>query len=78
MVFAKNNVSVSRFAVIVSNKIDKRATVRNRIKRIVRESLRHLTSRIAPATDCVVLVRSNISGKKQGDVEELLAKMFGI
>lgn len=45
--YTKNNLAVSRFAFIVSNKISKKATIRNKIKRRLRASislyLKHIT-----------------------------------
>lgn len=76
LVFQRNNLPVSRFAVIVSNTIDKRATARNRIKRLIRESIRHLIPRITAPIDCVILVRSKIDDKKQKEVEGLLVRLL--
>lgn len=72
LVFQKNNLSVSRFAVIVGSNIDKRATARNRIKRLIRESIRHLTSKIAPGWDIIILVKMNIAKLPQSQVEKLI------
>lgn len=75
IIFDKNTVSASRFAVIVSTKIDKRATVRNRIKRLIRESICHLLRQIAPGWDCVVMARTNVSEGKQVEVEEIIKEL---
>ena len=40
LIALNNETDVSRFAFIVSTKIDKRATVRNRIRRLMSESVR--------------------------------------
>jgi len=49
-----------RFAFVVSTKVDKRATVRNRIRRIFSESVRLLLPTIAHS-DVVVVVHKNIA-----------------
>ncbi len=72
IIFDKNNLSVSRFAVIVSTKIDKHAVVRNRMKRLVRESIRHLIPNIATGWDCVVMAKMNFEDQKQSGVEKIL------
>ena len=61
-----------RFAIVVSTKVDKRATQRNRIRRIISESLARLLS-VARQGDYVVVVRKNIADLSQKEVEALLA-----
>jgi len=53
-----NNLSFSRFGFVISTAIDKRAVVRNRIKRQVREVVRLLLKEnlIEPGFDVVVLL----------------------
>jgi len=50
---------ISRLGMAVSRKVDKRAVVRNRIKRVVRESFRHYGSNPGPVLDIVVLARGD-------------------
>ena len=76
MVYAQNNATVSRFAVVVSTRVDKRATVRNRIKRLVRESIHHLLPIIAVGWDVIVFARQDLSNRKQQDVEIAIKKLF--
>ncbi len=47
----------SRFGCIVSNKISKRAVVRNRIKRRLRETFRQYSSYFPPQSDVIVIAR---------------------
>ncbi len=49
---------VPRFAFSISSKIDKRATVRNRIKRWARADISQLLNRIIPGYDTVVIIRN--------------------
>lgn len=49
----KNDLNINRFAFIVSKKIDKRAVVRNRIKRKVRAGIEELFSSIEKGNDFV-------------------------
>ena len=51
--------AVPRFGFIISNKIDKRATRRNKIKRYLRNAARAVLKDIKPGTDVVVIVKSN-------------------
>lgn len=77
VVYGKNNLSVSRFAFIVSTKIDKRATVRNRIKRLLRESVRLLLPNVPHGFDVIFIAKTadmgNISHVKP-KMEEILKK----
>ncbi|MBU1326550.1 ribonuclease P protein component [Patescibacteria group bacterium] len=78
LVFRKNDLPLSRFAVVVSTKIDKRATVRNRIKRLIRESVRLLMPEITRGVDCVLCAQGRWGQVSQrtveGNVRELLVK----
>ena len=70
-----NDNTASRFTIIVSTKIDKRATGRNRIRRIVSESLRHLLPQMVPI-DGVILVRRNIADYMQKEAEIRILELF--
>ena len=50
---------LSRFAVIVPLKVSKKATKRNRIKRLIRENLRKRLSQIRPGFDVVFWIWSS-------------------
>jgi ribonuclease P protein component len=66
-----------RFAVVVSSKIDKRATHRNRMKRLVREAVRRQLPSIENGVDGVLIVRRRIPDSEQeveGIMTELLKK----
>lgn len=63
----------SRVAIIISTKIDKRATRRNRMRRIIRESLRH----IAPTgAGGAFIVKQNFAQYRQKDVEQLVKTLL--
>lgn len=56
--FAKNSLKVSRFAIIVSLKVSKRATERNRLKRRLREIIRRdVLPSVRPGFDGIVLTK---------------------
>lgn len=58
LVFVKNNRGFTRFAVVVSKKVDKTAVGRNRIRRRVYEVLRTNLKDIPDKTDYVFVVFS--------------------
>ncbi|MBQ2695059.1 ribonuclease P protein component [Candidatus Saccharibacteria bacterium] len=58
LVFVENTRRFTRFAVVVSRKVDKRATVRNTIRRRVYEVLRKNMEYIPKSVDYVFVVYS--------------------
>ncbi len=77
LIFQKNNLPASRFAVIVSKTIDKRSTARNRIKRLIRESIRHVLPKVTPGWDGVVMAKMNVAQQKQPGVEKIIEMLLG-
>ncbi len=75
---ARNDFDYSRFGFIVSNKISKKAVARNRIKRLLRESVRLLYKNIKPGFDGVFISKNKAVGKSFEEmglcVEKLLKK----
>ena len=55
-----NQLDYSRFAIIVSLKVDKKAVVRNRIKRRLREIVHKKLKKIKPGFDLMVMTRSAV------------------
>ncbi len=60
----KNNLEHSRFCIIISNKVDRRAVVRNRIKRQISEVIRLNILKIKSGYDISVIVKSSIINKE--------------
>jgi len=58
---AGNQEKPSRFGFIISNKIDKRATRRNSLKRRLRSIAREILPQIKKGNSIIVLVRENFS-----------------
>lgn len=68
--FVKNNLVVSRFGFIISKKISKNATVRNRIKRRLREIIRKKLDNIKSGFDIIVVVKPKIVDKDYLEIRE--------
>lgn len=60
----KNNLDQSRFCIIVSNKVDKRAVIKNRIKRQISEIIRLNMDNIKTGCDVSILAKNNLVNKE--------------
>lgn len=67
-----NGLGQTRFGLVVSVKIDKRAVVRNRIRRQLSESVRRDLKEILPAFDVVLVAKKDISGKSFKEIQKEL------
>lgn len=76
IVVAPNTQPVCRFAVQVGIKIDKRAVKRNRMKRLVREAIRHLLPDMKEGIDCIIIAKKNFSEKKEEEIEHSLKEVL--
>jgi len=64
------------FAFIVSKKIDKRATKRNRIKRLLSEVTRSFLPEIQPGIKGVFLAKKEILGKNFSEIKTEVEETF--
>ena len=65
---ANQKTSPSQFSFVVSQKIDKRATVRNRTKRLLSEAVRHLLPKIKPGFSVLVFAKKAFKNEKLQDI----------
>ena len=76
--FAPNNLDFSRFAVVVSNKVSKKAVERNRLKRQFKDILRLARLKIKPGFDIVFFIKDSSLNKDYdqflGAVTKILEK----
>lgn len=61
----KNNLTYSRLGLIVSNKISKKASQRNLIKRRIREIIRLALPKIKKGVDMVIIVSPKIINQQK-------------
>ena len=73
----KKTIDVPRFAFIVSTKIDKRATQRNRMRRTMSESVRHLLPHLSPI-DGIFLAKKNFAEFPQTEVEKTIRELLHV
>lgn len=68
--FLKENSQPSKFAFLVSKKIDKRATKRNRIKRLLAAAVREFLPQIKDGFKFVFLVKKEILDKDFWEIKK--------
>ncbi len=73
----KNNLSQNRYGLVVSLKIDKRATERNKIRRRLREIIRLHDKNLKQGFDVMILVRESVKELNYKQMEEKLLELFG-
>lgn len=76
IVASRKDSHPSRFAFIISKKIHKKATRRNRIRRLLVESIRSLLPKIKSGQDCVFLVKKSILDKELSVLKKEVEKFF--
>lgn len=71
-----NNLAHSRFGIVISAKVSKKAVVRNLIKRRLAEVIRLNLNQIKPGYDVMILVKAVAVGKDYPQLEQALAGLF--
>lgn len=72
----KNDLKNSRFAFIVSQKVSKKATLRNKIRRRLSELVKRRLPTISPKMDIVLVAVPGLEEKDFWEIEETLNKLF--
>lgn len=76
LMIIKNNLAFSRFGFIIGKKIDKRAVVRNRTKRILRSCIEEMLQKINAGYDMLFIIQKNAVGQKREFIFNELEKLF--
>jgi ribonuclease P protein component len=75
----ENGLSLNRFGIVVSKRIDKRAVIRNKIKRSLRIILINLNKKMNSGHDILLIVKKNIVNKTKEEnlfaVENVFEKL---
>lgn len=72
----ENTLGVNRFGLIVSAKVSKKAVIRNRLKREIRNIIKNEKGALKVGFDCVLIFFSLILDKSYQDKEKLLKTAF--
>lgn len=81
ILYTPNGLDLSRFGFIVSTKISKKAVLRNRAKRLLRETIRTLLPKIKEGFDILLLAKKGLVEVAQDQIlkeEERLFKKGGL
>ncbi len=70
--FVKNNLNQNRFGFVVSQKISKKATIRNKIRRKLTEAIKIQAKNIKTGTDSVLIALPGIEKKEFSEIKEVL------
>lgn len=73
---AENDLKESRFGLIISQKVTKKATLRNKLKRRLREILRKKLPEIKKNIDGVFIALPGIEKKAFSELEEIMNKLL--
>ena len=71
-----NDLKISRFAFVISTKIDKRATKRNLVKRRLREIIRLNLKNMKSGYDILIIAKKGIVEKSYQELEKELSYLL--
>lgn len=74
--FNKNGLKNSRFGFIVSSKVSKKAVVRNKIKRRLRESVKRKIDDVKGGLDIVLITFPALKNKDFQEIDKIVEKLF--
>ncbi|MFH1427437.1 MAG: ribonuclease P protein component [Patescibacteria group bacterium] len=71
-----NNLGYNRFGIVVSNKVSKKAIVRNKIKRQIRVVIRSQLAKIKNGYDIVIIAQPEILDNGSRKTEKVISNHF--
>lgn len=71
-----NSLAYSRYTVIISTKVSKLAVERNRIKRIVKNTLKKYDSEIKKPIDCVIITLKSAKDSKSIEIDKAIVNLL--
>lgn len=74
--YTENNLDYSRYTVIISKKVEKTAVGRNKIKRIIKNNLKEIDSKLKKNLDCVIICQKEIVKKDSQEIKKELLEVY--
>lgn len=74
--FQSNGLNLTRAGFVVSRKVSRKAVLRNKIKRRLREALRGELSRLKNGFDLVFFAKSAIEEKEFSDIQSVVKRLL--
>lgn len=71
-----NQLELNRFGIVISTKISKKATERNRLKRQIRQVARELDKKLKPGLDLVIITLPGFLNQEYTAIKGELEKVF--
>ncbi|MFA4998628.1 MAG: ribonuclease P protein component [Candidatus Paceibacterota bacterium] len=72
----RNSLSSSRFGIVVSQKVSKKAVLRNKIRRRLKEIIGAKIGKIKGGQDCLLIALPGLENKDFWEIEEIINKLF--
>jgi len=72
----KNSLGSSRFGFVVSQKVSKKAVLRNKIRRRLKEIVGAKLGRIKNNQDCLLIALPGLESKDFWEMEDIINKIF--
>lgn len=72
----ENNLEDCRFSVIISQKVNKKAVCRNKIRRRIYSIIKKNFNNLKIKADIVITIKIDIKDKSFKEVEEIIEKIF--
>ncbi len=73
----KNSLKKNRYGIIINLKVDKRAVVRNKIRRQIKEIIRLNNENLKQGFDIMILTRESVKDLSYQEIERKLLVLFG-
>jgi ribonuclease P protein component len=71
-----NNLEYNRYGIVVNTKVDKRAVVRNKIQRRIRDIIRLNSENFNNGFDVMILTKEEIKKLDYKEIKEKIEKLF--
>ena len=72
----KNTKELNRFAFVVTKRIDKRAAMRNRLKRVVRSCIEEIFDKIEKGQDFIIYPKKEAAQATRAQILEEMKNLF--